>query len=107
MHNADLLSPTDSTSEAWTFVDDWQLILWLAAVEAFYVFLRTSIDPADEIMQKGIKRSKNVIDGHVSFGNRILDLADSDKDSRMEVFQKMYESLKSLCEIAADYKTSI
>lgn len=44
VHNADLKNRTDTVSEIWGVVDEWQLIMWLLAVMAFYYQLRTAVN---------------------------------------------------------------
>ncbi len=40
VHEADLLNRTDTVSKTWNLTDDWQLIMWLLAVMAFYYQMR-------------------------------------------------------------------
>lgn len=51
VHEADLRSPTDRVSAPWTFVDDLDLTVWMLAVILFYMQLRVSLEPTDEIQK--------------------------------------------------------
>ena len=48
VHEADLRNPTDRVAIAWTISDDFDLLLWLLAVAAFYTQLRVALDPMDQ-----------------------------------------------------------
>jgi len=51
VHEADLTSPGDRVSVPWTFVDDMDLTVWMLAVIAFYLQLRVSLEPTEEVQQ--------------------------------------------------------
>jgi hypothetical protein len=51
VHEADLTSPADRVSAPWTFVDDMDLTVWMLAVIAFYLQLRVSLEPTNEVQQ--------------------------------------------------------
>lgn len=68
----DLSKSTDTVSKPWGFADDWQLIMWLMAVGAFYYRLRMSINAASVVERKQYERYRRVMMRHVDFGKQIL-----------------------------------
>jgi hypothetical protein len=71
VHEADLSKPTDTVSEVWTIVDDWQLIMWLMAVRGFYYQLRISVNAASAVERAMCERLRKAMQSHVDFGNQL------------------------------------
>jgi hypothetical protein len=67
VHEADLSKKTDSVPKPWTHVDDWQLIMRLLAVPAFFSLLCTSLDPKDEAARQRYGKLRKAMDRHVDF----------------------------------------
>lgn len=100
VHEADLSNRTDTVSEAWTLVDDWQLIMWLMAVAAFYYQLRTSVNAAsavERIVERTMyERLRKAMLSHVDFGNQLLALPKVAPEQRREALQKTVVTLESI-----------
>jgi len=62
VHQADLPSPNDVSSQPWTLVDLFQLALWNLAVLAFHALLLVSLDPTDELQRWYFERRVKAIE---------------------------------------------
>src|ERR1017187_10908653 len=62
VHEADLLQ---GDPHEWTIADDWQLIMWLLAVPAFYYQLRISLCAADTVEQAMYEKLRAAMTSHV------------------------------------------
>jgi hypothetical protein len=62
VHEADLPSPKDTVSVPWSIRDDFNLILWLLVVLAFYAQLCVALDPTDELSRLVVSRRVKAID---------------------------------------------
>ena len=72
VHQADLAAHTTTVSEVWGIVDDWQLIMWLMAVPAFYYQLRMSTGVANVVERTMYERYRAAMLTHVDFGHQLL-----------------------------------
>lgn len=99
VHDADLSNRTDMVSEAWGFVDDWQLIMWLMAVPAFYYQLRISIKVANAIEVTMYERFRKAMLSHVEFGNHLLSFSKVPPELRMDTLQKTAIILETITTI--------
>jgi hypothetical protein len=88
VHDADLSNRTNMVSEAWGFADDWQLIMWLMAVPAFYYQLCISIKVANEIEAIMYERYRKAMLSHVDFGNHLLSFPKVPPELRMDALKK-------------------
>jgi hypothetical protein len=93
VHEADLTRPTDVASEAWGIVDDWQLIMWLMAVAAFYYQLRMSVNAASEAERTMYGRHRKAMVGHLDFGNLLVAFPKVPEDLRVEALLRISVSL--------------
>ena len=71
MHQADLSAHTAVVSEVWDVADDWQLIMWLMAVPAFYYQLRMSTGTANVVERAKYERLRAAMLIHVDFGYQL------------------------------------
>jgi hypothetical protein len=93
VHDADLSKPTDTVPEAWTIADDFQLIMWMLAVPAFYSQLRLSVDPTDELQRWYLARRKKAIELALEVGKEIIALGNQPKEELRLGLQKVTERL--------------
>ena len=96
VHEADLSKPTDTVSEAWTIVDDWQLIMWLMAVRAFYYQLRISVNAASAVERAMCERLRKAMQSHVDFGNQLRTFPKVSPELRREALQKTAVTLETI-----------
>lgn len=104
VHNADLSNRTDTVSSSWGIVDDWQLIMWLMAVPAFYYQLRVSLSATSVVESTSYERLRKSMLSHVDFGNQLVALPKVPPDLRIEALQKVVASCET---IAATLKLDI
>jgi hypothetical protein len=95
VHYADLSKQSDTAAEAWTIVDEWQLIMWMLAVMAFHSLL-TSIDHDDEVAHANYLKLREAMDGFVTFGKRLVAFADTPREFWIESLQKISQTLDSV-----------
>lgn len=102
VHEGDLPNPQESKSEPWTVADNWQLVMWLLSVEAFYCLLRALLDQGNPAWRARHDRLVEAIEKVVTFGDRLLDIAnagDSDASTKIELLQKMAQSVDSVLNV--------
>ena len=104
VHEADLSNRTDTVSEAWEVVDDWQLIMWLMAVAAFYYQLRMSVNVASVVEVTMYERLRKAMLSHVDFGNHLLAFPKVPPELRRNALQKTVITLET---IAATLKLDV
>lgn len=104
VHNADLSNRTDTVSEVWGIVDDWQLIMWLMAVPTFYYQLRMSLNAASVVESTSYERLRKAMLGHVDFGNQLVALPKVPPNARIEALQKVVATCET---IAATLKLDV
>ena len=71
VHDADLRNREATTADSWGPADEWQLIMWLLAVLAFYYQLRVSIKAANVVEQASCQRVAKAMSNHREFGKRL------------------------------------
>jgi hypothetical protein len=99
VHEADLSKKTDAAPAAWTHVDNWQLIMWLLAVPAFYWLLCLSLNPNDQVAKQRHGRLMKAIDRHAGFGRELVAFSKKmplEPTEMLDGLQKLMESLKSV-----------
>jgi hypothetical protein len=69
VHEADLLR---GEPDEWSMVDDWQLVMWLMAVNAFYYQLRISLRAANTAEQAMCGKLRTAMASHVAFGKQLI-----------------------------------
>lgn len=104
VHEADLSNRTDTVSGAWGIVDDWQLIMWLLAVAAFYYQLRMSANAASVVESTMYERLRKAMLSHVDFGNQLLAFPKVPPELQREALQKTVITLEA---IAATLKLDV
>lgn len=104
VHNADLKTRVDTVSEAWGIADDWQLIMWLLAVPAFYYQLRMSLNAASVVESTMYGRLRKAMLSHVDVGNRFLALPEVAPELQLEALQNTVVMLRT---IAATLKLDV
>jgi hypothetical protein len=95
VHEADLSKRADTASEAWGVDDDWQLMMWLMAVPAFYYRLRMSVNAANVVERTGYERLRKAMLSHVDFGKQFVALAEVPPEMQRETLEKIMVTLKS------------
>lgn len=96
VHEADLPSPSHNVSVPWGMSDDFNLILWLLVVLAFYAQLRVALDPADELNRLEIARRKKAIELAKSVREEIVVLQN---DSTRSVLLNAQKASAKLTEV--------
>lgn len=93
VHEADLLH---GDPHEWTIADDWQLIMWLLAVPAFYYQLRISLCAADVIERTMYERLCKAMTNHVMFGKQLLAFPSVAPELRVKALQETLATLESI-----------
>jgi hypothetical protein len=91
VHEADW---SDHTSPQWGIVDDWQLIMWLLAVPAFYYRLSLSINPVASVDQARYDGLRSAMRDHVAFGKQLVALPEIPRELRLQALQESVTTLK-------------
>jgi len=90
VYEADL---SDDTSPQWGIADDWQLIMWLLAVPAFYYRLRLSSNPAASADQSRYDGLRSAMRDHVAFGNQLVAFPKVQRALRLQALQESVNTL--------------
>ena len=96
VHDDDLSTRTDLVPEPWSFVDDWQLTMWIMAVYAFYFQLRISIKVANETEVTMYEKIRKAMLSHVDFANHLLTFPKVPREQQMEELQKTLNILETI-----------
>jgi hypothetical protein len=102
VHNADL-STASNAPEAWTHVDDFQLIMWLLAVPAFYSLLCVSLDDKDQLARQMYEKLSEAMNRCANFGWQLVAFSNAQPLESMEIvngLQKLMKSLKSIMPVS-------
>jgi hypothetical protein len=99
VHDADLSSRTDTIMQAWEFADDWQLIMWLMAVPAFYYQLRISKRVADKVEVSKYEKFRKAMLSHVDFGKHIVSFPKVPSELRIDALEKAAKFLETISTI--------
>jgi hypothetical protein len=99
VHEADLAKRTDTVSEAWGVADDWQLMMWLMAVPAFYYQLLISVNAASLRERTLYDRHREAMKRHVEFGNQLLALPRVLPELRTEALRRIVVTLDGIVAI--------
>ena len=93
VHEADLLH---GEPDEWGFVDDWQLIMWLMAVIAFYYQLRISLRTANMVERAMYGRLRTAMTSHVAFAKQVRALSEVPPELGIQALQDMVVTLESI-----------
>jgi hypothetical protein len=93
VHEADLLH--DKPHE-WSIADDWQLIMWLLAVPAFYYQLRISLYAANTAERAMYEKLRAAMATHVAFGKQLLAFPAVPPELRLQALQKIGVTLDTI-----------
>lgn len=96
VHEADFLDRNDTMPKKWDIVDDWQLIMWLMAVPAFYYQLRITTKEASEIEIAKHERINKAMQSHVDFGKQLLSFSSVPHELRLNAIQEMINTLETI-----------
>jgi hypothetical protein len=102
VHDADFATFVDPAIEKWALADTWQLTIWDMSVLAFYYRFLISTDENSEVERKNDEQLVQVMTRHVEFGRQTLVFARAPRESRIEAFHKIADSLESVSEILRD-----
>jgi hypothetical protein len=93
VHEADLLhdEPQD-----WSIADDWQLIMWLLAVCAFFYQLRISLRAANPVEQARYEKLRIAMASHVAFGKQLLAFPTAPLELRLQALQEIAFTLETI-----------
>jgi hypothetical protein len=93
VHEADLLR---GEPQEWSVADDWQLIMWLLAVPAFYYQLRISLHVAGAVECTIYERLRESMLSHVKFANQLLAFSNVPPELRVQALQETVVTLKGI-----------
>jgi hypothetical protein len=93
VHEADLLH---GDVHEWSLTDDWQLIMWLLAVPAFYFRLRISLRAANEVEHTIYENLRTAMTSHVAFGKQLLAFPAVPQELRLQALQETVVTLQSI-----------
>lgn len=93
VHEADLLR---GDAYAWSMVDDWQLIMWLLAVPAFYYQLRISLGVANPVERAMYKNLRAAMDGHVAYGKKLVAISAMPPELTLQALQEVVRMINNI-----------
>jgi hypothetical protein len=93
VHEADLLH--DEPYE-WSIADDWQLIMWLLAVPAFYYQLRISLRVANAVERAMYEKLRTAMASHVAFGKQLLAFPAVPSELKLQALQETVVTLETI-----------
>jgi hypothetical protein len=93
VHEADLLR---GEPDEWTIADDWQLMLWLLAVPAFYCQLRISLGAANTVERARNERLRTAMTSHEAFGKQLVALSEVSPELRIQALQDILVTLQGM-----------
>jgi hypothetical protein len=93
VHEADL---DNGEPHRWSIADDWQLIMWLLAVPAFYYQLRISLGLANAVERAMSERLRTAKTSHVAFGKQLLAFPSVPRDLRLQALQETIVTLEGI-----------
>lgn len=96
VHQADLSADTAVVAEVWGLADDWQLIMWLMAVPAFYYQLRMSTGATNVVERAIYDKLRAAMLIHVDFGNQLLALPTVSPKRHIEALQEILATAENI-----------
>ena len=84
-----------SAANEWGIADDWQIIMWLMAVGAFYCRLRMSLNIATIADEEQYASDLKAMRMHVDVGKQMLAFPKVNPEARIEALQAMKSALDS------------
>ena len=93
VHEADLLH---GEPHEWSIADDWQLIMWLLAVPAFYYQLRISLRAANTVERAMYEKLRTARASHVAFGKQLLAFPAVPPELRLQALQETVVTLETI-----------
>lgn len=93
VHEADL---EHGEHRDWSVADDWQLIMWLLAVPAFYHQLRISLGAEHEVSRAALHRLQTAMASHVEFGKQLVSFPVVPPELRLQALQSVLGTLESI-----------
>ena len=93
VHEADLLR---GDAYEWSMADDWQLIMWLLAVPAFYYRLRISLGVANPVERVKYENLRIAMKGHVAYGKQLLAVPAVPPEQTLQALQEAVAMLKTI-----------
>jgi hypothetical protein len=93
VHEADLLS---GDTYRWSMVDDWQLIMWLLAVPAFYYQLRISLGFANSVEAAMCKSLRAAMQDLGTYGKQLVAVAAMPSERTLHGLQEAVGTLKGI-----------
>ncbi len=95
VHHADLLSPNRLSLE-WHVADDWQLMMWLMTVPAFFCRLRMSVNVASEGERSSYERYNEAMRKHVDFGKQLIAVPGLEPELRTDGMEQLAATLDNI-----------
>jgi hypothetical protein len=96
VHEADLSNLTDTETQAWGVVDDWQLALWLMAVPAFYYQLRMSVGVASATDTIRYERLRRAMVSHGDVANQFLAFLEVPPELQRDAVLKIAATMEAI-----------
>jgi hypothetical protein len=94
VHDADLTRGGEP--HEWSIADDWQLIMWLMAVPAFYYQLRMSLGLSNIVQQAMLDRLRLAMTSHVAFGKQLIAFPEVPKKLRIQALREVAVTLEGI-----------
>ena len=92
VHHADLSAPTATLVGVWSIADEWQLIMWLMVVPAFYYKMRIALGVASDDDRTRLGRLETAIGAHVEFGHKIMNFSKLPAEEHVRALQEIADS---------------
>jgi hypothetical protein len=95
VHQADLEDGSTIAAD-WNVADEWQLVLWLMAVPAFFYKMRIERGVADATEAEKYNRTLLTMEHHRTFGKQMLAFPSLPEHLRIQGLQKMSATLETM-----------
>jgi hypothetical protein len=99
VHNADLPTPAATISEPWQLADDWQLVMWLMAVSAFYYQLCVSVDAATIVEKRAHQNHMQAMHEWHNVAKAFIGFSKVPSDQRLDAIKQIADMVKKVGDI--------
>ena len=93
VHEADFLQ---GDFRDWTIADDWQLIMWLMAVAAFYYQLRISLRAEDVVELAMYKKLRTAMASHMTFSKQLLSFPAVPQELQLQALREIQATVDNI-----------
>ncbi len=96
VHDADLPLNGATAVDIWGVVDDWQLIMWLLAVPAFFYELCMTLNPTDAEARIMYERHRVAMEQHHGFANQLIAIPCVRDTEMLEAWRRLSTTLEGI-----------